>query len=289
MTRYPLSRQPLAAPLLPAPSLPGSGKCGKGVADENASLDFEFLQNGDEIIREAVHGGVALEIKGIGVGGVGPHVVVETEGNRIIRRRTRKRTRGIIVRVVVRPRASVLENLRVHRRSAARRQSVRAAAAVLISPERLARAPASPHAPRPQLLRADPVQIRRAPGRSARALPARCLDHHRQVVPINEADVVEVLGAAGADHELDEGCQRRGAGAVAIDPVGAAVAGDAGALAGGGVEGAAGTGPEPARPGGLCQEGAGRTGIKLETGGAQVGAAGAGEYRWPHGVVASVY
>jgi hypothetical protein len=50
---------------------------GDGVADEDARLDLELVQDGEEVVGVAVEGGVAREVEVLGVGGAGAHVVEE--------------------------------------------------------------------------------------------------------------------------------------------------------------------------------------------------------------------
>ncbi|KAB8112067.1 hypothetical protein EE612_050031, partial [Oryza sativa] len=146
---------------------------------------------------------------------------------------------GVVEGVAVGAGARRLEHLRVRRRPARRRVRERAAAAELRPPERVARAPARRAAARPELRGAHRVQVRRAPRRRARRRrrqrPAattassggRWLHQHRQVVAVDEADVVEVEPAAAVERELGQRRGRRGARAVALGPARAAVAGGA--------------------------------------------------------------
>lgn len=74
--------------------------------------------------------------------------------------------------------------------------------------------------------------------------------HHEQgeVVAVNQADVVEVKAAGAIEGELGKGGRRDGARSGALNLAGAAVAGEAGELTSGWVDGAECSGPDPTRP-----------------------------------------
>ena len=57
----------------------GADHGGAGVADEDAWLDVELLENGEEVVGVAFEGGVALEVEVFGVSGSGAHVVVQND------------------------------------------------------------------------------------------------------------------------------------------------------------------------------------------------------------------
>lgn len=163
-----------------------------------------------------------------------------------------------------------------------------AAAAVLGAPECLARALAALARPIPQLGGALLVQVRHAPGGKARAGSAARIHQHGEVVPVDQADVIEVLGAACLDRELGEGSRWGRPCPVALHLVGAAVPAGTATLAGGGVEVAAGSAPEPAGPGWGSLEGARGAGRELEPGAAQCSGARIGQNARPHREVAPI-
>ncbi|KAK3423798.1 hypothetical protein EUGRSUZ_F00558 [Eucalyptus grandis] len=222
-----------------------------------------------------------------------PGVGRRAEGDDVVGVCAREGAGAVVVRVAVGLRAGVLEQLRVRRGLARLRRGVGAAAAVLRLLERLTRALAR-HPPRPvaarhpQLRRAGPVQVDQAPrGGAVLARPALRRHQQRQVVPVHEADVEEVHAAGAVEGELGQGGRRGGAAAGALDLSGAAVAGEAGELAGG-VLGAVGAAPEAAAPGGGGDEGLGGAAVEGEAGGGQGLLAGVGEDAGPHRVVALV-
>lgn len=116
----------------------------------------------------------------------------------------------IIVGVAVRTWARGFEDQRVRRRFTRVRRSKRAAAAIFRRPKRLARAFASHRlfsssvdARHPQLRRTRAVQIHDA-SRAAAVLPRASLrdDEHRDVVSVDEADVVEIETVRSVEREL---------------------------------------------------------------------------------------
>ena len=124
---------------------------------------------------------------------------------------------GIVVCVAVSLWAGFLEQLRVRRGGALVRSRVRAAAAVLWFPERLARALARDvlcpvGAGNLQLGGADAIQVHLAAGFVT--VPAGASmrhHHHRKVIPIDQADVVVVEAAVAVGFELGEGGRRNSA------------------------------------------------------------------------------
>lgn len=116
-----------------------------------------------------------------------------TKCDGIISSGTREGAGGIIVSIAIRLGTSRLENLRVLRRLTSRRCTVRPDATVLRHPKSLTRALTTPATVRSQLRRAPAVQVRDTPGGLASTRPATPFHYHRQVVPINQAHVVEVL------------------------------------------------------------------------------------------------
>lgn len=196
---------------------------------------------------------------------------------------------GVVVGVAIRPRAHRLEHFRVHRRPASIRRAIRPTAAVLRPAERLARAPARlAVGAGPELCRATAAEVSGAACGAALASAAGGRHRHRQVVAVDQADVVEVHPAAAAEGELGEGGRRGGTGTAALRPAGAAVAGGAGALPFA-IEGASGAAPEAAGPAGGGLEGAGGALPELEPSRLQRLAAGAGQDPWPNGVGTAVY
>jgi hypothetical protein len=161
---------------------------------------------------------------------------------------------GVIVGVTVGARARVLEELRAGGRLARRGGAVVAAAAVLGPPVRPARALAGDAgavgAHHPEVGGARPVQVRQA-ARGAAAGPGAALRHHghRQVRPVHQAHVVEVVPAGAVQRELRERGGRRGPAARALHRPRAALARGAGEPAGGlVVRGAARAAPYAAGP-----------------------------------------
>lgn len=158
----------------------------------------------------------------------------------------------IIIRVAVRLRARALEHLRVLRRLACGRCAVRALAAVLLVAERLARALARHALPagtrHAQLRRARPVQIRHTLHLRAVGAGAALRHHqHRQVVAVDEAEVVKVLPGVAVESELSQRGGGRGAASSTFQLPGAAIACYAGEFAGG-VFGAVCPPPKPTSP-----------------------------------------
>ena len=123
-------------------------------------------------------------------------------------RSARKRAGLVIVRVAVGAWASVLENLRVRRRLASGGRPIRAAAAILRGPERLARALTRHalfpiHARNPKLRRTRAVQVPNAPSARAVIAGATLGSHHpRHVVTDHEAHVEEIEASGAVESEL---------------------------------------------------------------------------------------
>lgn len=57
----------------------GAGHGGEGVADEDAFVDAELVEDGEQVVGEALEGSVAVEVEVVGVGGAGAHVVVDDD------------------------------------------------------------------------------------------------------------------------------------------------------------------------------------------------------------------
>lgn len=209
-----------------------------------------------------------------------------TKRHRIVCTRTSKRTRSVVVGVTIRSRASRLEHCRVHGRPARRRRAICAAATVLGAVECLTRALTRISLPRSELLRALPVQIGNAPGRSTQTRPARPFHDHRNIVPIHKTDVVKILpSSATTERELGESDGRRCASAVALELAGATVSRDTGA---GSVEVTTGSCPEAAGPASGSKERAGSIRGELKSGSVEASTAGISEDSGPDGVVTSV-
>lgn len=98
---------------------------------------------------------------------------------------------------------------------------------------------------------------------------------HRNVVAVDEADVVEIEATTAVEGELSESGGWGGAGAVAFDKARAAVGSGAGEVAGG-IGGAESAGPNAAGPGGGEREERSSAGEEGETGGGERGGSGAG-------------
>lgn len=223
-----------------------------------------------------------------------PGVRQGTEYDHIVGPGTRVSARLVIVRVAIRAWASVLEEERERRRLTRVGRRVCAAAAILRVAERFARAPARHTPPRPvpsrhlQLRRTRAVQFHQAAGGAApAALPAPGHHEHGEVVPVHQADVVEVQAAGAVQGELGEGGRRLGAGAGALHLPGAAVARDAGEPALG-VPAAEGPAPDPTRPGPGQGDGPGSAAGEGEAGGGELGRVGAGEQAGPDRAAALV-
>lgn len=145
-----------------------------------------------------------------------PRVRRRAERYDIVGRRTCEGASPIIIRVAVRVRTRVLKHQRVLRRLAYVGCAVRAATAVLLLLERLARALARDSFPagarHSQLRRTTVVQISDASGvRTVGAGAALGNHQHRQVVTVDEADVIEVLPCVAIEREL----RKRGGGSSA--------------------------------------------------------------------------
>lgn len=127
------------------------------------------------------------------------HVGAKRDG--VISASASERAGWIIISITVRSRTSHLKHLRINRRLTSSRCIIRAATTVLWTPERFTRTLTRVALTHSQLSRALPVQIRDAPGRSAHTRPAAPFDYHGHVVPVHQADVIEVL-TAGPKCEL---------------------------------------------------------------------------------------
>ena len=141
-------------------------------------------------------------------------------------------------------------------------RTVALAAAKLGIPKSLARALARDSSPKPydvapipalrrhaQLSRARDVEVdETACGAAVSAAPATRHHEHGKVVAVDEADVVEVEAAGTIEGEFGKGSRRDGASARALNLARAAVAGEAGELTSGGIDGAECSGPDPTRP-----------------------------------------
>lgn len=112
--------------------------------------------------------------------------------------------------------------------------------------------------------------------RTAPRFSAHRYDLHRDVVPIHEADVVEIEAATSVKSEFGECGGWGSAGAATLYGAGAAVGGGAGEAAGGGVGGAVGSSPNAAGPRGGDGEEGGGGGEEGEAGGGERGGSGAG-------------
>lgn len=162
------------------------------------------------------------------------------EGDGVIRRvSTCKSASPVIIRVAVGAWASVLENPRICRRLASVGRPIRAFAAILRGPERLARALTrhalfSILACDPKLRRARAVEVPNAP--SAGAVIARATPgshQHRHVVAVHEAYVEEIEASVAVESELGQGRGRHGAFALTFDCAGATIACEAEEFSGG--------------------------------------------------------
>lgn len=196
---------------------------------------------------------------------------VRAEGNDIIRVRTRKNTRRIVVRVAIRPGAGVLELLRIIRRLTRGRISEIAPATILIRIENIAGAPARHRLavdPNGELLGAVFSQISVAAGDAAVSLAVDRRDDDGEVEAVDEADVVEIQGGEGEFGEGGGGI----AGGGAVEE-GAAAAALAGAVAGL-VEVAAGAAPDAAGPADGGVEDDGLAGLEGEAAAVEVLAGG---------------
>lgn len=130
--------------------------------------------------------------------------------------------------------ARVLERLRVLRGLAGVGCAIRSATAVLVLLQRVARASAgdalSATARHTQLRRARAVQqVSDASGvRTVGAGATLWNDQHRQIVTVDETDVVEVLPRIAVKREFRECCRWRRAASAAVQLSGATIAGHAG-------------------------------------------------------------
>lgn len=133
------------------------------------------------------------------------------------------------------------------------------------------------------------IEVGGAPGdRAVSCLAVLRRHRHREVVAINEADIVEVKAVGAVKGELRQGGRRDGPGAGALHGSRATVSSEADEFASGGVLGAQGASPHSAGPGGGDGQGVGLTGQEGEAGGGGLRYAGAGEDPWPHGVATLV-
>lgn len=153
--------------------------------------------------------------------------------------------------------------MRVRRRLTRGRVTKRTVATIFRFPKRATSTLTRATAFHLQLRRAPLIEIGAAPGGRAGPGPAACHHHHRQIVAVDEADVVVVHGA-GAERELSK-CRRWGSsGAVAVELTGAAIGG--GTLSGAGsVELATGSPPESTGPTGRSLEVSGSSFGKFKT------------------------
>lgn len=184
-----------------------------------------------------------------------------------------KRTVLIIVSVTVSQRALLLEECGIGRGRTRLRCVVGVPTAVLILVERKAGALTPDNGAigvfQLKLSQAVDVYVDRA-WRFLAIAGSTLRDHrHRQVEPIDVADVVEVLSAILGDGDLDESRWWGPASAVALDLAGATVSGDAGELAG--VGWAPASGPEPAAPRRRDFDCLAEPFSKLEPGGGELG------------------
>lgn len=137
-----------------------------------------------------------------------PGIGQRAENNNVVGRRTRVRTSLVIIRIAIRAWASMFEILRKHRRATRVGRSKGPTATKLRIAEGLARAPAR-HAPSlaltrdPQCLWARAVQVHQATRGAASASSTSPGHHqHREVVTVDQADVIEVQAVGAVESEL---------------------------------------------------------------------------------------
>lgn len=127
-----------------------------------------------------------------------PCVWRRAEDDNIVSRGTGEGASLIVIRIAVGTWTSVLEELRVPRWLARVRRGITFATAVLRVPKCLARAPAG-HAPPSvrtrhlQLGWTRPVQVHQTSGgRAPAAFTSLGHDQHREVVTVDQADIIEI-------------------------------------------------------------------------------------------------
>lgn len=121
--------------------------------------------------------------------------------HRIIGTGTRERTSRIIVRVAIRFWTSRFKHLRVHRRLTSRGCIKRATTTILRAPKRLARALTRVSFTYSKLSRTQMVHIDRTTRRRALTRTTRPVNHHWQIIPIDQTHIVEIH-SSGAESEL---------------------------------------------------------------------------------------
>lgn len=114
-------------------------------------------------------------------------------------------------------------------------------------------------------------------------------NEYREVVTIDETNIIEVKTTGAVESKLSKGCRRNSAGAGAFEFPGGAVPSKTCHFSGGGVAGAEGAGPETAGPGPGEGESAVFSGGEGESGGRKRRGVCAGEKTRPYGVSALVY
>lgn len=137
-----------------------------------------------------------------------PGIRQGAENNDVVGRRTRVRTSLVIIRIAIRAWASMFEILRKHRRATRVGRRKRLTTTKLRIAEGLTRAPAR-HAPSlaitrdPQRLGTRAIQVHQATRRAASASSTSPGHHqHREVVTVNQADVIEVQAVGAVESEL---------------------------------------------------------------------------------------
>lgn len=194
---------------------------------------------------------------------------------------------GVIVGVAIRSRTSRFEYLRVFRRLTGRRWTIRATTAVFRRPKLLTRASTRAAVSRLKLRWTLPIQVRHAPGRPTCAGSTGPLDDHRQIVPVDKTDIVEIRRSAGPKSELRQSRRWGSSGAVTLNFAGPTIPCNTGTTASA-IKAAPGSAPEAAGPATRRLKRPWTSLSKLETSGVKLQAAGAGENSGPNCKIALV-
>ena len=227
-----------------------------------------------------------------------PGVWQGAENDQVISRSARVGAGLVIIRVAIRAWASVLKVKRVHRRTTRVGRGVSLTAAIPWIPKRLTRAPtrdtpataiSSIPTGHPKVRGTRAVEVHQTPGGAAPSSGATLRnDQHREVITVDQADVIEVQTVGTVEREFRQ-CRRwLCAGAAALNLAGAAVGGGAGEFPVG-VLTAECPGPNPTRPGPRDVDCPRFSGVDGEAGSGKRRRGGAGEESRPYGVAALVY
>lgn len=214
---------------------------------------------------------------------------MRTKGNKVATTSASNNASRIIISVRVSTRASSLEELRVSSRFTLLRATEAPSATILGRAKRRASATARDHSVIPPRAHGQPrwtnlIEITDTTSIPTLAFTSEGRHRNGEVVAVDEADVVEVLGSKG---DLSESCGRDTASAVAVEGA-AAVARCTAAAVSGWIEETVLAAPDPAGPVGREADGVGLVGEEAKATSCKNGFACAWLDTWPDCLLALV-